>query len=261
MAKKITAPSLRDMKAKGEAIVCITAYDFPFARLADESGADLILVGDSLGNVVLGHENTLPVTLEDMEHHTRAVARGVDRALLVADLPFGSYGASVSQAVESSVRLIKAGAEAVKLEGPYLDEVRALVQAGVPVMGHLGMTPQSIHRFGGFRVQGKGDAANAVVEAARELDEAGAFAIVLELIPQDLAAEVTSAISCPTIGIGAGPHCDGQIQVLHDVLGIGTQSFKHAKRYAEMSQVTLQALRSYAEEVRGKSFPAPEHSF
>lgn len=241
--------------------MCITAYDAPFARLADDAGVDLILVGDSLGNVVLGYTSTLPVTLDEMVHHTRAVSTGVKRALLVADLPFGSYQASVSQAVSSAVSLVKAGAAAVKLEGTYTEAIQAIVKAGIPVMGHLGFTPQSVNAFGGFRVQGRGDSAERILREARELDGAGVFAAVLELIPAALAKQITEQVSYPTIGIGAGVECDGQIQVLHDVLGITQDPLKHAKQYLSGRALLTQAMRDYAEEVRAGSFPNMDNSF
>jgi 3-methyl-2-oxobutanoate hydroxymethyltransferase len=261
MADKITAPLVRSMKDKGAKIVCVTAYDFNSGTLVDEAGADIALVGDSLGNVLLGYDSTLPVSLADMCHHTAAVSKGVKRALIVADMPFGSYQASVEQAVGSAIALAKAGAEAVKLEGPYVEAVRAILRAGIPVMGHVGMTPQSIHRFGGHKVQGKGETAQEVLDAAKALDAAGVFSIVLELVPSALSAEVTKFVSCPTIGIGAGPHCDGQVQVFHDLLGLTPTKFKHAKRYAEGREIFIEALKSFAREVREGQFPSSENSF
>lgn len=261
MSDKVFAPAIRAMKGRDRRIVCVTAYDSVTARLADESGVDLVLVGDSLGNVLLGYENTLPVTLEEMVHHTKAARKGVTRALFVADMPFGSYEVSPEQAVESAVALVKAGAEGVKLEGDYVEAIEAIVRAGIPVMGHVGMTPQSVNRFGGFRVQGRGEAGEQVIRQARDVDEAGVFSMVLELIPAALAQAITAAAECPTIGIGAGPHCDGQIQVFHDMLGLGTQTFKHVKRYAEVGEECLKGLRAYADEVRRGMFPVDEHSF
>lgn len=249
------------MKKRREPIVCVTAYDNFSARVAEEAGVDLILVGDSLGNVIMGEPTTLGVTLEMVAHHTRAAASAVQRAMLVADMPFGSYGAGLDQALSSAVQLMRAGAHGVKLEGPYLEEVRALSRAGIPVMGHLGMTPQSVHAFGGFRVQGKGEDATEIASAACALQEAGAFAIVLELVPQGLAADITKRLEIPTIGIGAGPECDGQVQVFHDVLGLSPRPMKHSKRYAEGQSLLASALRSYADEVRSGHFPGPEHSF
>jgi len=261
MADKLTAPMLNGMKQSGEKIVAITAYDLPSARLADAAGADIVLVGDSLGNVVLGYDTTVPVTMEDMVRHTRAVRQGVKRALLVGDMPFGSYQVSVSEAVANAIALVKAGAEAVKLEGTYTEAIRAIVKSGIPVMGHVGMTPQSVNRFGGFRVQGKGQQSDQILEDARLVELAGVFALVLELIPASLAAKVTQTVACPTIGIGAGPECDGQIQVFNDILGFDETRFKHAKRYAEIGAACLEGLRKYAEEVRSKQFPKEEHSF
>ncbi|MCG9894808.1 MAG: 3-methyl-2-oxobutanoate hydroxymethyltransferase, partial [Fimbriimonadaceae bacterium] len=227
--KPVTAPRLAEMKQAGERIVCLTAYDMTGALMADAAGVDVILVGDSVGNVVQGHETTLPVTLEQMEYHTRCVAPFSRRALVVADLPFGSYQVSPAQAVESSVRLMKAGAGAVKLEGRDPEAVQAVVRAGIPVMGHLGMTPQSVHAFGGFRVQGRGEEGDEVLHAAQDLESAGAFAVVLELVPASLSGPISAALRIPTIGIGAGPECDGQIQVWHDVLALKEPVFRHAK--------------------------------
>ncbi|HTQ11994.1 MAG TPA: 3-methyl-2-oxobutanoate hydroxymethyltransferase [Fimbriimonadaceae bacterium] len=261
MPEKVTAPKIRAMKQRSEPIVCITAYDAYFGRLMDEAGVDLVLVGDSLGNVLLGHETTIPVTLETMAHHTAATRRGVVRAMLCADLPFGSYQSSVSQCVDSAVTLMRAGAEGVKLEGEYFAEVAALVKAGIPVLGHLGMTPQSVNKFGGPRVQGKGGGGNALIDAAKNLEDAGAFGIVLELIPADLASDITAALSIPTIGIGAGPCCDGQIQVMHDILGLSDRQFKHARRFVDGEGMLLEGLRQYTRAVRGRAFPTEENSF
>jgi 3-methyl-2-oxobutanoate hydroxymethyltransferase len=261
MADKVTAPRIRAMKEAGDKIVCLTAYDAYFGRLADQAGVDLVLVGDSLANVILGYPNTVPVTLEEMAHHVRAVRRGVSRALLVADLPFGSYNASVEQAVNSAVELMKAGAEAVKLEGEYSESISAMVKAGIPVMGHVGMTPQSVNNFGGFKLQGKGKSAEPVLQAAKAIEQAGAFSIVLELIPATLSKAITDALAIPTIGIGGGPNCDGQIQVFHDILGLSDMTFKHAKRFVEGETLLLQGIKDYACEVRNESFPAAENSF
>lgn len=261
MAEKVTAPKIRAMKSSGNKIVCLTAYDAYFGKLADEAGVDLILVGDSVANVCLGYPNTVPITLEEMLHHMRAVRRGVERAHLVGDLPFGSYNASVEQAIESAVLMMKSGAESVKLEGRYPEAISAMVKAGIPVMGHVGMTPQSVHNFGGFRVQGKGSQADAVLEAAQAVQNAGAYAIVLELIPADLAGKITDTLDIPTIGIGGGPECDGQIQVIHDVLGLGSEVFRHAKRYAEGESLLRNGILAYAAEVRNQTFPGPENSF
>jgi 3-methyl-2-oxobutanoate hydroxymethyltransferase len=261
MADRVTAPLLQKMKAKGQKIVCLTAYDATAAMIAEAAGVDLVLVGDSLGNVVQGHSTTLPVQLEHIEYHTRCVAPFIKRALLVADLPFGSYQVSPVQAVESSIRLMKAGAQAVKLEGTFTEAITAIARAGIPVMGHEGMTPQSVHAFGGFRVQGKGSAGEDVARRCREVEEAGAFSIVLELIPAEIAREITGSLHIPTIGIGAGAGCDGQIQVWHDVLGLQAEVFRHAKPYTPGRKDFVEALTAYATEVREGSFPGPENSF
>lgn len=260
MSDKVTAPSIRSMKARGEKIVCITAYDAPMAKLADEAGVDVILVGDSVGDVVLGYSTTLPVTLDEMVHHTKAVRRGVHRALLVADLPFGSYQPSLERAMESAVALMKAGAEAVKVEGSH-DAIRSMVEAGIPVMGHVGLTPQSVFRFGGHKVQGRGTDGDIVLKAAQATEEQGAFSVVLELVPSALAAQITKCLEIPTIGIGAGLQCDGQIQVLHDVLGLSERTFKHAKPYMSGRRDVLNAISSYMSEVRQGKFPEEHNSF
>lgn len=252
---------MSEMKAAGERIVCLTAYDFPSAQIADEAGVDVVLVGDSLGNVVMGEPTTLGVSLEMIAHHVRAVRRGLVTPLLVADLPFGSYGASVAQAVESSAFLMKAGAEAVKLEGDYPEVVTELLRAGIPVMGHVGFTPQSVNKFGGFKVQGRGSESSRVMEMAQRLDDAGVCGIVLELVPAELAAEVTQKVSCATIGIGAGIKCDGEIQVWHDVVGLSERSPKHAKAFAELRAVLKVAIGTYAQEVRSNQFPGESNSF
>lgn len=261
MSDRVTAPQIMAMKAEGRRIVCVTAYDATAGKIADDSGVDLILVGDSLGNTVFGHSTTLPVTLDQVIHHTQATRNGVERALLVADLPFGSYQVSPEQAVESSIALVKAGADAVKLEGAYSEAISSIRKAGIPVMGHVGMTPQSVNAFGGFRVQGKGKDGELVLQAARQVDEAGAFAIVLELIPATLAKTVTSSVSCATIGIGAGPDCDGEIQVFHDVVGLSARVFRHSKRYTNSRLAQTRALRRYTQEVREREFPGKEQSF
>lgn len=259
MSDKMTAPKIRAMK--GKRIVCLTAYDAPSARLADAAGVDLILVGDSVGNTMLGYANTLPVSLEEMVHHTRAAAAGCKNALLVGDLPFGSYQTSPDDAVRSAVALVKAGAEAVKLEGTYVEAIEAIDRAGIPVMGHVGMTPQSVNAFGGFRVQGRGDKGDEVLRAAKSVEAAGAFAIVLEVIPGVVAKRITAEIGIPTIGIGAGPDCDGEVQVWHDMLGISEETFKHARRFMEAGELMKKAIQSYAEAVRGGSFPNEENTF
>lgn len=260
MADKVTAPTLQAMKARGEKIVCVTAYDAIFGALADEAGADVVLVGDSVGNTVMGQRNMLQVTLDNIAHHTAAVARGVKRALLVADLPFGTYQESPEQAVRSSVHLVRAGAEAVKLEGAYVEAIEAIRKAGIPVIGHVGMTPQSVHSYGGFKVQGKGDEAESVLSAALAVDAAGTSAIVLELIPADLAQRITEAIHSPTIGIGAGPKCSGEVQVLFDILGFSAKQYRHTKRFLDGKNVVLEALAQYVREVRAGAFPTEENS-
>ena len=248
------------MRAAGQKIVCVTAYDATFGALADESGVDVILVGDSVANVVLGMTETTEVGLTEMAHHVRAVREGVSQALLVADLPFGSYGASVVQAVESATVLIKAGAEAVKLEGDHPEAIAACVRIGIPVMGHLGFTPQSVNLLGGHRVQGKGETGEAILQSATRLADAGAFGVVLELVPADLARRITVEVDLPTIGIGAGGDCDGQIQVLHDVLGLSEKVYRHAKPYLEGRRLILEAMRGYTEEVRTGRFPTERNA-
>ena len=263
---KVTIHTLRQMKERGDKIAMLTAYDATFARLLDEAGADVLLVGDSLGMVVQGHQTTLPVTVEEICYHGRAVARGARRAHLVGDMPFMSYQVSPLQALENAGKLIKDGGfESVKLEGgeEVAEHVRRIVSAGIPVIGHVGLTPQSVHAMGGFKVQGKTDeAAGRLLEGARALEEAGAYAIVLEAIPPDLAEEVTQLVSIPTIGIGAGPSCDGQVLVCYDMLGMYPDLRpKFAKRFAEVGEQIMAAARAYVDEVRERSFPAAEHTF
>ena len=260
MPEKITAPAVRAMKERGEKIVCVTAYDAIFGAIVDEAGVDVVLVGDSVGNTVMGQPNMLKVSLEAMAHHASAVAQGVSRALLVVDMPFGSYQESPSQAVRSAVTLVRAGAEAVKLEGDYCEAIDAIRKAGIPVMGHVGMTPQSVHNYGGFKVQGKGEAGDDVIAAAQSVDEAGAFSMVLELIPSALAKRVTQAVTCPTIGIGAGPECDGEVQVLYDILGFSRKKYRHTKVYLDGKTAVLSALRDYATQVRTGEFPTTENA-
>jgi 3-methyl-2-oxobutanoate hydroxymethyltransferase len=266
MADRITVPKVVAGKRKGRKLVMVTCYDATFARLVDQCAIDAVLVGDSLGNVIQGHETTLPVTLDDVIYHTRAVARGMQRPLLVADLPFMTYQASTADAMRNAGRLLAEGrATAVKLEGGVrvAQTVRAIVAAGIPVMGHIGLTPQSFHGFGGYRIQGRGDdAAQQVKDDALALQEAGVFAIVLEGIPTALAQEITALLDVPTIGIAAGPHCDGQVLVLYDLLGMD-ESFtpRFVKTYASLSDTVKDALQEYAREVREGSFPGLEHSF
>lgn len=270
MEQKVTVPEIVKAKATGQPIVALTAYDFPFARIADEAGVDLILVGDSLGMVVQGFDTTLPVTMDEMVYHSRMVARARRRALVVADLPFLSYQVSPTDAVANAGRLIKeGGAEAVKLEGgcAVADTIARIASVDIPVMGHIGLTPQSVHRMGGHKVQGRrrGSAPGQrerLIEDALAVEAAGAFAVVLEGIPTDLAAELTERLSIPTIGIGAGVHCDGQILVLHDVLGLTDRpSPRFAQRFADLWAAARGAVSAYAGEVRERQFPTPAHSF
>jgi 3-methyl-2-oxobutanoate hydroxymethyltransferase len=247
-------------------IVCLTAYDYPTARLLDEGGVDVVLVGDSLGMAVLGYENTLPLTIEEMLHHTRAVRRGVRRALLVADMPYGSFHGDRSEAVRNAVRFVKeAGAQAVKIEGGErrMELIAQMVEAEIPVMGHIGLTPQSMHAFGGFRVQGKTlEAAEQLLRDAHAVEAAGAFSIVVESVPRELAARITSELRIPTIGIGAGPECDGQILVLHDMIGLSLgHTPKFARRYTNVGEAISQAVSAYAEDVLQGSFPSDDESY
>jgi len=262
---KVTVRTIRDMKTERVRIVSVTAYDYPSARLADEAGVDLILVGDSLGMVVLGYESTIPVTLSEMAHHLKAVVRAEPRALVVADLPFLSFQTSPEDAVRSSGRLMKRGAEAVKLEGGrrMLPQIEAIHAADIPVLGHLGLTPQSVHEFGGYRVQGRErGAADALLEDALALERAGCFAIVLEGVPLELGRAITQALRIPTIGIGAGAHCDGQVLVLHDLIGMsfGKQA-KFVRRYAETGATIRNAIAAFREDVRAGRYPSEEESY
>ncbi|MBC7344021.1 MAG: 3-methyl-2-oxobutanoate hydroxymethyltransferase [Clostridia bacterium] len=264
--KKITIPDVQDMKARGKKITMITAYDYPSARLADQAGMDMLLVGDSVGMVVMGLKDTIPVSMEAMIHHTQAVARGTQYALVVADLPFLSYQVSREEAVLNAGRLIKeGGADAVKLEGgrAFRDVVKAMVDAGIPVMGHLGLTPQFAMQLGGFKVQGRSEEAAAIIlEDAKILEEAGAFSVVLECVPASVGKKVTASLSIPTIGIGAGPDCDGQVLVYHDVVGLFDRFVpKFVKRYINLSPMILEALKKYREEVESGVFPSEEHIF
>ncbi|MBX6363234.1 MAG: 3-methyl-2-oxobutanoate hydroxymethyltransferase [Gemmatimonadetes bacterium] len=265
--RRVTTRELLEMKRRGQRIVVLTAYDYLFARLVDEVGVDVVLVGDSLGQVVLGYDSTIPVTLDEMIHHARAVRRGVKRALMVVDLPFLTFQVSPEETVRNAGRLMKeTGAEAVKLEGGDEEaarHVRALVRAGIPVMGHLGLTPQSVHALGGYRVQGRGDEAAARLrDDARRLQDAGCFSLVLELLPAALGAAVSRDLEIPTIGIGAGPGTDGQVLVLPDMLGLneGFQP-KFLRRFADLAGATRAAVAEYAEAVRGGAFPDAQHSF
>ena len=264
--KPVTLPTLRRMKTKGEKITMVTAYDATFARMIDEAGADILLVGDSLGMVVQGRDTTLPVTVDEVIYHCRAVARGTRRAHIVGDMPFLSHQISPEDALRNAGRFLsEGGAHSVKLEGGQsaAPTIKRLVQAGIPVMGHVGLTPQSVHAMGGFRVQGKTEeAADRVLADARAVAEAGAFAVVLEGIPSDLAAEVTASLPVPTIGIGAGPACDGQVLVCYDLLGL-TPDLKprFVKRYAEFFESGKEAVASYCQEVRAGAFPSEAHGF
>jgi len=263
---KVTTATIRQMKAEGKPITMLTAYDYSMAKLVDDAGIDMILVGDSLGNVMLGYDSTLPVTMDEMIHHVKAVCRGAGRAMVVADLPFMSYQVSVKEALRNSGRFLKeTSASAVKLEGglEVADAVRAIVNAGIPVVGHLGLTPQSVHQMGGYKVQGKDEsAAKKLLADARCLEEAGAFCLVLECVPSPLAKLVTESLQIPTIGIGAGPQCDGQVLVIHDMLGLYPRSSpKFVKKYVNLHEQMTAALKQYIEEVAERTFPGPEHSF
>ena len=268
MRERVTVPMLRNAKGTVRRIAMLTAYDATFARIVDAAGADAILVGDSVATVVQGEATTLPVTLEEMEYHVRLVARARTRALVVGDLPFGSYQSGPVRAVESAARLLKAGAAAVKLEGGVhvADSVLALTRMDVPVMGHVGLTPQSYHRMGGHRVQGRRDGHDAgerdrLLEDAHALEQAGAFAIVVEGVPRHLAAEITRKVSVPTIGIGAGPDCDGQVLVLHDVLGLVDRRLKFTHRWAELGDAARDACSRFVDDVRSGAWPDDAHSF
>jgi 3-methyl-2-oxobutanoate hydroxymethyltransferase len=263
-AKSVTVPWVAAARERGEPLVMVTAYDYPQGRTADAAGADVVLVGDSLAMVVLGHPDTLSVTMEEMLHHTRAVRRGVKRALLVADMPYGSFHLGVEQAAGNAIRFVKeAGAQAVKIEGARPEVVAAMVAAEVPVMAHLGLTPQSVHRLGGFKVQGREEAARqAIVEGALAAEAAGAFALVLECVPADLAAQITDRLAIPTIGIGAGPRCGGQVLVYHDLLGLEERiAPRFVRRYAELGRLSREGVERFAADVRAGRFPAPEESY
>jgi 3-methyl-2-oxobutanoate hydroxymethyltransferase len=266
MAEKVTVPAIIKAKERGEKITCLTAYDYSFARILDAAGVDILLVGDSLGCVIQGHADTLSVTMEEMIYHTRAVARGRSRALLVADMPFLSFQVSSEQAVRNAGRFLQEGrAEAVKLEGGVAvhKTIAKVVQIGIPVMGHVGLTPQSVHRFGGYKVQGKNQGEReAILSDAKAVEEAGAFAVVLEGVPLDLAGEITGRLSIPTIGIGAGARCDGQVLVIHDMLGLFNDfTPKFVKRYADLGSTVTSAVKTFIADVRAQKFPAEEHSF
>jgi 3-methyl-2-oxobutanoate hydroxymethyltransferase len=263
---KVTTSVIRNMKKKGEKIAMLTAYDHSMATVLDEAGVDILLVGDSLGMVVLGYDSTLPVTMEDMLHHTKAVSRAAKRAMVISDMPFMSYQVSVEEAVRNAGRFLQeAGAHGVKLEGgrEVAEATRRIASAGIPVMAHLGLTPQSVHQFGGYKLQGKEDAAaQRILEDAKILEEAGAFSLVLEMVPAQLAEKITKSIAIPTIGIGGGVHCDGQVLVIHDMLGMFEKFVpKFVKKYANLNLQIKEAVKQYCDEVRTGAFPGQEHSF
>jgi 3-methyl-2-oxobutanoate hydroxymethyltransferase len=262
----ITTADLRKKKTNGEPIAMMTAYDYPSAKLVEEAGVDVILVGDSLGMVVLGYDSTVPVTMEDMLHHTKAVTRGAKRAFVVSDMPFLSYHGTVEESVKNAGRLLQEGlAKAVKIEGgtEIVPVVKRCTQAGIPVMGHIGLTPQSVHQLGGYKVQGRDlAAAQRLLDEAQALEEAGAFAVVLECVPEEVAAKITESVTIPTIGIGAGAKCDGQVLVFHDVLAYASQlKPKFVKNYADVGRMIHQAMAAYVSEVKNRQFPTPEHVF
>jgi 3-methyl-2-oxobutanoate hydroxymethyltransferase len=266
MGEKVTVPDIVKKKQQGEKISCLTAYDYSFARILDQAGVDILLVGDSLGCVFQGQPNTLPVTMDEMIYHTRAVARGRKRALLIGDMPFLSYQISREEAIKNAGRFIQeGGAEGIKLEGGIAvqETLKAIVKSGIPVMGHVGLTPQLVHRFGGYKIQGKNkEQKEAILRDALAVEEAGAFAMVLEGIPLDLAREISERSTVPTIGIGAGPHCDGQVLVIHDMLGLFDDfTPKFVKRYADLKEVMTGAVKSFISDVRDRKFPGEEHSF
>src|ERR1044071_4477421 len=264
--EKVSAPSLRASKERGERLVCLTAYDYPTARIVDEAGIDIILVGDSLGNVVLGYGNTVPVTLDEILIHLKAVRRAVQRALLVADMPYGTFHTGDDDAVRNALRLVKeGGAEAIKLEGGHkrVPTVKRLVDEEISVMGHIGLTPQSINQLGAYRVQGKTTrAARQLIDDAKALEDAGAFAIVLEVVPREIARLITESVNIPTIGIGAGVHCDIQVLVLHDMLGLSFGKLaRFVRPYANLGQIITDAVSKYADDVRNGTYPSSEESY
>jgi 3-methyl-2-oxobutanoate hydroxymethyltransferase len=259
---KIRTGTLSQLKQKGEKFACLTSYDALTAAIFDQAGIEVLLVGDSAGNVVLGYETTVPVTIDQMVHFGKAVTEAVSSSLVVVDMPFGSYEVSGEQALASAIRIMKeTGADAVKLEGARPEAVKRIVDAGIPVMGHLGFTPQSVNQLSGFRVQGRGDAAQQLLDDAKELEVAGAFAIVLEMIPASLASHLSSSLKIPTIGIGAGVGCDAQILVWTDFAGLSDRSPKFAKKYLDLRGDLSRAAAAYLAEVRGAEFPGEEHSF
>lgn len=258
----VTIHDVRAWKSEGRRWAMLTAYDHPTAQILDRAGVPVLLVGDSVANNVLGYADTLPVTMEDMLHHTRAVARGAENAMVVGDMPFLSYQASIEEGVRNAGRFLKeGGAHAVKVEGPQYDLVHRLTDIGVPVMAHIGLTPQSVHSMGGYRVQGRGEAAHRVLEHAHQLEKAGAFSIVLEAMPADLGSEITAALQVPTIGIGAGPGTDAQVLVIHDLLGITEKVPKLARKYADLRAVMTEAVRAFVRDVESGDWPDEEHSY
>jgi len=266
--KKFTVPDLARYVDAGDKITMITAYDATFARIVDEAGVDIILVGDSVATVIQGATNTIAVELEEMEYHVRMVARAKPKAMIVGDLPFGSYQVSIPQALESAIRLMKQGAECVKLEGglSMAETITAMTKVDIPVIGHIGLTPQSYHRMGGNKVQGRANGYQAggrerLLDDAHAVEQAGACAVVIEGVPLDLAAEITQKLSIPTIGIGAGINCDGQVLVLHDVLGLSDRTFSFARSYASIRSTAIEATRAYVADVRGGTWPDEAHSF
>jgi len=263
---RVTTATIKEKKAKKIKITMLTSYDYSMASIVDQAGIDMILVGDSLGNVVLGYENTLAVTMDDMVHHTKAVVRGTKNAMVIADMPFLSCHTSPYEAIKNAGRLIQeGGAQAVKIEGGVerLDNIKAVLDAQIPVMGHIGLTPQSVNQFGGYKVQGKDlETARKLIKDAQELDKAGVFAITMECVPAILAQRITEEVSVPTIGIGAGPHCDGQVLVVNDMLGMFSGHVaKFVKKYADLQPIIIEALRTYKQEVQDGSFPGPEHCY
>lgn len=264
--EKVTIPTLKKMKKEGKKITMVTAYDYPTAVLADQAGVDIILVGDSVGMVMLGYSSTLPVTMNEIIHHAKAVVRGAKRSMVIGDMPFMSYNASVEEAIKNAGKLLKVGCDAVKVEGGIEVEktVKAIVDAGIPVMGHIGLTPQRFALLGGYKLQGR-DAVSArkIIEDARALERAGAFAILFELTTMEVAKIITEELTIPTIGIGAGPYCDGQVLVITDILGLTmwTPTPKFAKQYVNLSEIILNALKNYVNDVRWGKFPTEEHSY
>lgn len=259
---RVTIHDLRSWKAEGRRFAMLTAYDFPTARILDAAGIPLLLVGDSVARNVLGYADELPVTMDEMLHHCRAVSRGASRAMVVGDMPFMSYQASVQDGVRNAGRFLKeGGAHAIKIEGGQVELTHRLVEAGIPVMAHVGLTPQSVHALGGLRVQGRGGAASAIIEQALSLEKAGAFAVVLEAMPAEVGAEITRSVSIPTIGIGAGPGCDGQVLVINDLLGINEKTPKLARRYADLHGVITDAVTRFARDVEDGSFPGDAETY